>query len=167
MVIYLYREIEVAYCAVVMNHCFKHSLRFIITETPLHTLAGHRDRRPRTGPVPRGPDRPFLDPPKNPIVGWSHLLDLPKNGLGWSHLSDPLKNPGLWWSHLWPTGRPGPGTGTGPVTGFWVFRSVTIANSGGEDEDWGEGSGDEEERERVTQLGHSLMERSLPVSRTN
>ncbi len=41
-------------------------------------------------------------------------------------------------------------TGTGDrdraVTGFWVFRSVTMDNSGGEDEDWGEGSGDEEER---------------------
>ncbi len=50
-----------------------------------------------TGPVPPGPDRPFLDPPKNPIVGWSHLLDLPKNpGLGWSHLLDLSKNPGLW-----------------------------------------------------------------------
>ena len=33
------------------------------------------------------------------------------------------------------------------MTGFWVFRSVDMANSGGEDEDWGEGSGDEEERE--------------------
>ncbi len=29
----------------------------------------------------------------------------------------------------------------------WVFRSDTMVNSGGEDEDWGEGSGDEEERE--------------------
>jgi hypothetical protein len=47
-----------------------------------------------TGPVPPGPDRPFLDPPKNPIVGWSHLLDLSKNpGLGWSHLLDPPKTP--------------------------------------------------------------------------
>ena len=78
-------------------------------------------------------------PPQNPIVGWSHLLDLSKNpGLGWSHLLDPPKNPGLGWSHLWPTGRPGPGTGTGPVTGGWVFRSVSMANSGDEDEDWGE-----------------------------
>ena len=33
------------------------------------------------------------------------------------------------------------------MTGFWVFRSVDMDNSGGEDEDWGEGSGDEEERE--------------------
>ncbi len=32
------------------------------------------------------------------------------------------------------------------MTGFCVFRSV-MANSGGEDEDWGEGSGDEEEIE--------------------
>ena len=54
-------------------------------------------------------------PPKNPIVGWSHLLDLSKNpGLGWSHLLDPPKNPGLGWSHLWSPGRPGPETGTVP-----------------------------------------------------
>ena len=54
-------------------------------------------------------------PPQNPIVGWSHLLDLSKNpGLGWSHLLDPPKNPGLGWSHLWSPGRPGPGTGTVP-----------------------------------------------------
>jgi hypothetical protein len=56
-----------------------------------------------------------LPPPQNPIVGWSHLLDLSKNpGLGWSHLLDPPKNPGLGWSHLWSPGRPGPGTGTVP-----------------------------------------------------
>jgi hypothetical protein len=42
-----------------------------------------------------------MDLPKNPIVGWSHLLDPPKNpGLGWSRLRSP--------------GRPGPGTGTVP-----------------------------------------------------
>jgi hypothetical protein len=75
-----------------------------------------------TGPVPPGPDRPFSDPPKNPIVGWSQLLDPPKNpGLGWSHLWDPPQNPIVGWSHLWSSGAPGPGTGTGPVTGFWVF----------------------------------------------
>ena len=33
------------------------------------------------------------------------------------------------------------------MTGFWVFRSVDMANSGGEDEDCGEWSGDDEERE--------------------
>jgi hypothetical protein len=53
------------------------------------------------GPDRSHPDRSFLDPPKNPRPGWSHLLD-------------PPKNPGLGWSHLWPTGRPGPGTGTVP-----------------------------------------------------
>jgi hypothetical protein len=83
-----------------------------------------------TGPVPPGPDRVFLDPPKNPIVGWSHLLDLPKNpGLGWSHLSDPLQNPIVGWSHLWPTGRPGPGTGTGDrdrVLGFSKCHHVQL-----------------------------------------
>ncbi len=75
---------------------------------------------------------------------------------------DPPKNPIVGWSHLWPTGRPGPGTGTRPVTGFWVFRSVTMANSGGEDEDWGEGSGDEEEREEGDD---DLIEEQTPGSR--
>jgi hypothetical protein len=49
-----------------------------------------------------------------------------------------------------------------------------MTNSGGEDEDWGEGSSDEEEIEegcprgtRRTQLGHTMMERSLIVTRTN
>ncbi len=38
------------------------------------------------------------------------------------------------------------------MTGFWVFRSVVMDNCGGEDEDWGEGSGDEEEREEVMMI---------------
>ncbi len=83
------------------------------------------DPRVQTGPGCFGP-------PQKPIAVRSHLLDPPKNPIAVrSHLWDPPPTG---------TGRPGPG-----LTGFCDFRSVTMANSGGEEEDWG--SADEEERE--------------------
>jgi hypothetical protein len=90
-------------------------------------------------------------PPKTPVRGgricWTPQK--PRGGLSVVVSFVPCsEKPGPGWSPLWPTGRPGPGTGDRSVTGFWFFvkiRSVTMPDSEFEKDGWEEGSRDEQQ----------------------